>query len=284
MTAIADLDTYLSLAANPKLRNTAIRLWGNNMTGNNMTSPWVGASGDASIVNSAPTSAVTLDNTTNAAILPAAVDSAQMFISKMRAWVTDTSASDPIQRMGILVYDRLSHQGGLSGTVAGAQTTNLPTAALTRYTDGIGVMTGIEIYSAVGTTITDLTTSYTSSGASGHASPNIFFGGATANIRVAQAFMVLPLASGDRGVQSVESVSLAASTVSAAGNFGVTLFKPLFFVPVGQYIGGTAEKDALTATFLSEIISGACIGMIGMFMQGSVAGPRMCVELEVIRS
>ena len=37
----------------------------------------------------------------------------------------------------LTLCDRLSHQGGLSGTVTTAQTTNLPTAALTRNTDGI---------------------------------------------------------------------------------------------------------------------------------------------------
>jgi len=34
------------------------------------------------------------------------------------------------------ICDRVSHQGGLSGIVTTAQTTNLPTAALTRYTSG----------------------------------------------------------------------------------------------------------------------------------------------------
>jgi hypothetical protein len=35
-----------------------------------------------------------------------------------------------------LLCDRLSHQGGLAGNVATSQTTNLATAALTRYTSG----------------------------------------------------------------------------------------------------------------------------------------------------
>ena len=49
----------------------------------------------------------------------------------------------------LIIADRLSHQGGLSGTVTTAQTTNLGTAALTRYTSGIGVMAGLEIRRSV---------------------------------------------------------------------------------------------------------------------------------------
>lgn len=126
------------------------------------------------------------------------------------------------------ICDRLSHQGGLSGTVITAQTTNLPTAALTRFTTGVGVMIALEIYTAIGTTVTTVTVSYTNSaGVAGRTSIAQTFGG-TNNREVAR-FIILPLQSGDVGARSVESVTLLASTVTV-GNFGVTLIKPIMAI------------------------------------------------------
>ena len=127
---------------------------------------------------------------------------------------------------GYIIADRLSHQGGLSAIVSGAQTTNLPTAALTRYTSGDGVMMGLTIYSILGTTATTVTASYTnSSGVAGRTTQAIAFGG-SANREISR-LLVLPLQDGDTGIRSVESVNVVATT-GTAGNFGVTLFKPLF--------------------------------------------------------
>lgn len=124
-----------------------------------------------------------------------------------------------------LLCDRLVHSGGLSGTVATAQTTNLPTATLPRFTDGIGVMIGLEIYTAIGSTATTATVSYTNQdGTPGRTTKAIVFGGAGNN--AVGSIRICPLQNGDTGVLSVQSVTLAASTVTA-GNFGVVLFKPL---------------------------------------------------------
>src|SRR5512138_1596168 len=49
----------------------------------------------------------------------------------LATWLRDFTLSK-FQGGTVIIYDRLSHQGGLSGTVTTAQTTNLPTAALTR--------------------------------------------------------------------------------------------------------------------------------------------------------
>jgi hypothetical protein len=127
-----------------------------------------------------------------------------------------------------VLADRLSHQGGLSGIVTTAQTTNLPTAALTRYTTGAGVMAALEIYTAVGNTATTVTASYTNqAGTAGQISTARGFGARNGG---QNQFLALPLASGDSGVRAVASVTVLATT-GTAGNFGVTLFKPLFVVP-----------------------------------------------------
>jgi hypothetical protein len=155
---------------------------------------------------------------------------------------------EPTVQSTIIIADRLSHQGGLSGTTTGAQTTNLPTAALTRYTDGVGVMLGITIYTAVGATATTITASYTNqAGTSGQTTPLTVFGGTGFN--AANRMCLLPLASGDTGVRAVASVTITASTLTA-GNFGVTLFKPLaaFYLP--------APLEQVNANFLDGYMRG----------------------------
>lgn len=149
-----------------------------------------------------------------------------------------------------LVVDRLSHQGGLDGTLTTAQTTNLPTAALTRYTDGVGVMVGLTIYTSIGSTATTVTVSYTNqAGTAGRTSVAQVFGGSGFN--TSPRTVILPLQAGDTGVKSVESVTLAATT-GTIGNFGVTLFKIL---------GAICVTD-INAIAWADIISGGLCGGI----------------------
>lgn len=159
----------------------------------------------------------------------------------------------------LMLYDRLSHQGGLSGTTTGAQTTNLPTAALTRYTSGVGVMAALEIYTAVGTTATTATCSYTNSAStSGQTSQAIVFG--SSGFQEANTFKMVSLAQGDLGVQAVASVTLAASTVSAAGNFGVTLMKPLALIPMQNLVDDQVWDAVLNGCAnLAQVQTGACL-------------------------
>lgn len=169
-------------------------------------------------------------------------------------------ASNAGPRGTLLLVDRLSHQGGLVGNVATAQTTNLPTAALTRYTDGVGVMLGLEFYTAIGTTATTVSASYTNQdGTSGQTTPltdigTTTFGGA------ADRLLVLPLAAGDYGVRAVASVTLTATT-GTAGNFGVTLFRPLLFLPLLGQPAETVDFDAVIelANQMPEIQTNACL-------------------------
>ena len=129
----------------------------------------------------------------------------------------------------LLLIDRLSHQGGLSGTATAVQTTNLPTAVLLRYTDGAGVMAALEIYTAVGTIAVTVTVSYTNQdGVGGRTSKVVVLG--AANDNAAGRVIPIPLQDDDTGVRSVESVTPSTST-AVAGNYGVTLFKPLMLIP-----------------------------------------------------
>jgi len=167
----------------------------------------------------------------------------------------------------LMLVDRLSHQGGLSGASTATQTTNLPTAALTRYTDGVGVMAALEIYSALGSTASTATISYTNqAGVSGRTSKPVVIGGASDN--TSSRFIIISLQDDDTGIRSVESVTLAATTASA-GNFGVTLFKPLMIFPNFSYVADQVQPRTLNTLIggfgcCPEIIDDACLQLLGL--------------------
>lgn len=158
-----------------------------------------------------------------------------------------------------LICDRLSHTGGLSGAVATEQTTNLPTATLTRYTDGVGVMCGLSIYTAVGNTIAVASICYTNTTpTSGQVSPQVVFGG-TGN-KEANRIITIPYLDQDQGITSVQSVTLSLSTATA-GAFGVTLFKPLYMVCVSEVSGiaNVGFMSGSTGGGIPEITDDACL-------------------------
>lgn len=187
--------------------------------------------------------------------------------------------------ISVTLCDRLSHQGGLSGSTATLQNTNLPTAALTRYTNGEGVMAALEIYTQVGTGTTNPTVSYTNTTpTAGRTSKTMGTFGNTGN-REAGRFFIIPLQDGDTGVTSVESVTLGGSTATA-GNFGVTLFKPLaMFEPCGlQSLGDNRWNMAnnLYDASMVAIESGACPFLIirsGTTLTGVLTGHVKAVEI-----
>lgn len=158
----------------------------------------------------------------------------------------------------MILCDRLSHQGGLAGNVATPQTTNLPTAALTRYTSGVGVMCMLEIHTIIGTTSTTVSVSYTDQdGNTGNTSPLVVIG--NTNFREAWRGIVIPCAAGDTGFRAVASVTLTATT-GTAGNIGVTLFKPLLYLPISWSEAYLA--DPVLGTLgggLPEILDDACL-------------------------
>jgi len=163
----------------------------------------------------------------------------------------------------ITIADRLSHQGGLSGIVAGAQTTNLPTAALTRQTTGDDVLLGIEVYTAVGATGTTISASYTNqAGTATRTTPLTTFGGTGFN--AISRIIFLPLQVSDSGVRAVASVSVTATT-GTAGAFGVTLAYPLVSIPVEDVtmpMGLDEEGLFGFGTWFPQIVDGACLFFI----------------------
>lgn len=255
--AIATFDAYKD-----EVQNQAVRF---QVTKNNLTTvanALYSLYAAAPNAGTAPSTAAAPDNTHASAVF----QNPRLSSFTAPLYLAQAELSNAVQSgCTQMLIDRLSHQGGLSGIVATAQTTNLPTAALSRYTSGDGVMAALEIYTAVGATAQTATCSYTNqAGTAGRTSKPVAFG-ATGN-NAAGRFILLPLQDGDTGVRSVESVLLSGSTVTA-GNFGVTLFKPIrqFSNAAGQNQGiQTPYYDAILGGGgnLPEIIDTACLGLI----------------------
>ncbi len=157
----------------------------------------------------------------------------------------------------LMLYDRLGHSSNLSGTTTTAQTF---TGSITRYTSGAGNIAWIEIYTLIGTTATTVTMSYTdTSGTSGNTSPAVAIGGT--GFREVTRCIMLPLASGDTGIQSVENIDLLAST-GTAGAMGVTIAHPIAYAGIGGS-GNSGWRDFTTGLpGIPEIESGACLSLL----------------------
>lgn len=250
--AIADYDTFLVKKAAPWQKI----YFAKNSVGvvqSQATSMWLIAPNNGSAPS---TAAVPTKDTAGSLFYPAHQNS-----SGTQRIVGHSIRSN--NRCMFWVVDRLSHQGGLSGTTTTAQTTNLPTSALTRATTGAGVMIGLEIYTVIGTTATTVSCSYTDNvNGAGRTTPLTAFG-ATGNREVSR-LIILPLQAGDSNPVSVESVTVTATT-GTAGNFGVTLFKPLYSIYVPADSRCYDERDGIFGGFcnLPQIVDNCCPMLIG---------------------
>lgn len=202
-----------------------------------------------------PTTSVALDKTSAQSMGPIpAVSTGRLTMLGARINTSTYGAA------AMMVVDLLNVNGGLNATLTTPQTTNLPTAALTRYTSGEGVMAGIVVYTVIGTTATTVTISYTNSaGTSGRTSTATQMGGGF--YREVGLLIPIPLQAGDTGIRSIESVTLAATTGSA-GNFGVCLYKPLAMISLESATGAMPLDSVSTGCIigsLCEIHPDACL-------------------------
>jgi hypothetical protein len=171
-----------------------------------------------------------------------------------------------------LLYDRLFHRGGLSGTSTADQTVQGSPAspALTRNTGGAGNIAWYEIYTIIGTTSTTLTMTYTNQAGTAAKTSTINIG-ATGFREITRAQRI-PLAAGDTGIQAIEKVKLTATT-GTAGNFGITIAQPLAWIPVG--VAGTAGwRDYTTGLPGIPVINpDACLSL--MFIPAAATAPEV---------
>lgn len=172
----------------------------------------------------------------------------QKWMTSFQNWLSSGQGS-------VLLYDRLLHVSGLSGTLTTAQPVG---GGITRYTGSESWNNEIwyEIYSPIGSTATTITASYTDQDGNLATSVATTIGGTNHSGQTRAE--PLKLAAGDTGVRGVASVTLAAST-GTAGDFGITILRPiaeLNFLQVGG--GGLISYLEL----VPEIKTDACLALM----------------------
>lgn len=171
----------------------------------------------------------------------------------------------------ILLYDRLLHISGLSGTVTTAQTVG---GSLTRNTNGGGNEIWVEVYTQIGASSTTITASYTDQdGNAGQTTEAVAIG--NTGLREAQRIIRLPLAAGDSGVRAVASVTLAATT-GTAGDFGVTIARPLGLFQMGS--AGRSDVDSR----IIKIDDNACLAFA--YFASGVTPPFVAYDFSFVEA
>lgn len=217
-----------------------------------------------------PGAAAIPDNTTSGGLLQTDPSGGR------ELWLLGMSAV-ATQAGTLILYDRLLHNGGLSGTVTTAQTVG---GTLTRNTGGVGNQIWVEVYTQIGASSTTITASYTNqAGTSGRTTKAVAIG--NTGLREAERIIPLPLADGDTGVQAVASVTLAATT-GTAGSFGVTVAHPVLILPMQA--GGTGGMRDLIAGLpeIDAIDTDACLALA--FLANTTTAPQMMLGLSMIEA
>jgi hypothetical protein len=219
-----------------------------------------------------PTSAVIPDKTTQGAI-PFTAAGGGRDKHLIGASIT------PLTAGVYLLYDRLFHIGGLSGTSTSTQQIQDDPAspALTRNTGGAGNIAFYEIYTIIGTTSTTLTMTYTNQAGTGSRTSTINIG--ATGFREVTRMQRIPLAAGDSGIQAIEQIQLTATT-GTLGNFGITIAQPLAWIPVGA-AGTMGWRDYTTGLPGIPVIDpNACLSL--MFIPSAATAPELFGSLATI--
>lgn len=143
------------------------------------------------------------------------------------------------------LVDRLWHNSGITITSTTAQTVNsvaFPARDNNGSTNGEGVYLGVEVSTATGAGTPTITVSYTNSdNTSGRTGTSLFTTSATSPIGT---FYPIGLQAGDKGVRSIQSITLSATWTS--GTIHLVAYRPLV---VAQALAGgvSTPVDALTS-------------------------------------
>jgi hypothetical protein len=174
----------------------------------------------------------------------------------------------------LILYDRLLHVGGLSGTSVAPQAVG---GAITRNTGGIGNVMFAEIYTLIGTASRTITASYTNQDGNPGTSVAVQIG-ATGHREVSRVIF-LPLATTDSGVQGCTSATLNAST-GTAGNFGITIGRILAYVGIGA-AGAPGWRDFVTGMpGIPVVDSGACLSLL--WIPATVTAPEILGGCQIV--
>lgn len=166
-----------------------------------------------------------------------------------------------VQAMGgvagtLMVYDRLCGVSAISLATTGSKTIN--SAALTRYTDGVGVQAWLEVTTATTVTAPAVTmNSYTDNDANtGQTGTALTFPAAATVLN--SLIGPLPLASGDTGVRAVSTINVG--TAATAGIVNFLLIKPLVYLPLSANLAGSIDLVRQLAS-LPRVYDTASLGL-----------------------
>jgi hypothetical protein len=161
-----------------------------------------------------------------------------------------------------IVFDRLMHLGGLSGTASGATAlVDCTVSTLSYVQDGSRCSLDspclewwLDIYADIGTTARVITFTYTGPTASGQTC-TLSYGGSSPLNRASRSFRIIP-ATGGSAIVSIQTFSPAATT-GTAGSWGITARRRLTQVNMGQLNVGV-DKD-FAGVGMPKIGDNACI-------------------------
>lgn len=222
----------------------------------------IGSSGAATLIGSQWTSLWQYNGAPGAGAVPPTSETIptratagsleQLDLSGTQSWLASSRVAANAQGL-LMLYDRVAHMSGFDSS---STTTVDITLTAGRYSgSGLAeVEAWVEIYTQVGTVGQTLTINYTDS-ASDSASSTCVLGGTGS--REAQR-MIPFLRKGLRGVQTITDVTVGGAGTGTAGNFGITLVRPI----ATWAIGASGIAIPLTHTKgpeLTEIKSGACL-------------------------
>lgn len=186
----------------------------------------------------------------------------------------------------LMLVDMQGYYPGINMNLATAQTlVGTPTL---RYTNGVGIRASLVITTTSGATAHNIAMSYTNQAATAGRTlpvtvactasaitPHITHSGTAAN----NYGPFLPLASGDTGIQSVQSVTISAA--SGAGTAALVLYRPLMTIPL---VAATiaSERDFLNQIpSLPQIKDGACLTWLYFAGAATAAASNFYGSLEM---
>ncbi len=169
------------------------------------------------------------------------------------------SSSETSQKV---LCDRLAHVNLAQLDLGGAVTGMTGAARLTAASAGVmdsGLLT-TEVTTVMGATDNVFNVTYTNQdGTAGQVTPNFTVKGAAAvgDVVTTTAQLFLPLAAGDRGVRSVESVN-PVSGAGATGAWNLVLVRPITTMATSSTF--TVDRDfVIQMPTLPEVMAGSCL-------------------------
>lgn len=188
------------------------------------------------------------------------------------AAITAVATGVPSQ---LMLVDMQGYYPGINMNVATSQTL-LGTPTL-RYTNGVGIRAALVVVTTTGATAHNISMTYTNNAGTGSRTlpvtvagtasaitPHITHAGTAAN----NYGPFLPLASGDVGIQSVQSIQLSAA--SGAGTAALVLYKPLMTIPLTTATVASERDFVNQIPSLPQIKDGACLTWL-LFTGAAVA-------------